>query len=531
MRKKFLILFGAAFLIRLISLNQSLWLDEAITAKVVHQFSLFQISSLFSPADFHPPLYYIVIKMWTTVFGYSEIALRMPSVIFSLLTGHAVFLISTRLKNQKFGLWAAALYLFNPLVMYYSQEARMYSMVTFLLTFALYFWLEIMHHTEEKKQPFLLDRLISFLRLLPFDFPYRVNAQGKLPRNDSPEMLFKIKDKTTLVVLFNLLLVLALWTFYGSIFFIAGLLFLFILRRQYRQFIISSCFLSISLIIQYPLLSTQLAHAGVSLTQVPYWSLVLGTPSLKNLLLIPVKFSIGRLSFYPKIVYYAVAGLWTLFTFSFVILGAIKKRYLFFIFLFPFLLAFLFSFFSPLMQYFRFLYLLPVMSLLIVAGVDQYISVKERKGFFSIFWKKHEERFLDKIRSNAVYEIVLALFMIFSLLYLLLPAFHREDWKRMSQMLPVNASTYIILPSSDPLLYYRPDITLKELRTIGENEFLGKDTYVVSYTSPIYGFDYENALRNKGCHFKERYMFREVSFEKWNCGFISSSCIHTPQGS
>ena len=191
MRKKFLILFGAAFLIRLISLNQSLWLDEAITAKVVHQFSLFQISSLFSPADFHPPLYYIVIKMWTTVFGYSEIALRMPSVIFSLLTGHAVFLISTRLKNQKFGLWAAALYLFNPLVMYYSQEARMYSMVAFLLTFALYFWLEIMHHTEEKKQPFLLDRLISFLRLL----------RRFTPRNDSPEMLFKIKDKTTLVVL------------------------------------------------------------------------------------------------------------------------------------------------------------------------------------------------------------------------------------------------------------------------------------------------------------------------------------------
>ena len=380
MRKKFLILFGTAFLIRLISLNQSLWLDEAITAKVVRQFSLFQIPSLFSPADFHPPLYYIVMKMWTGIFGYSEVALRIPSVIFSLLTGHAVFLIGTRLKNQKFGLWAAALYLFNPLVIYYSQEARMYSMVTFLLTFALYFWLEIMHNQEEKKQPFLIKRLISFLRLLRS--PYRVNA-----RNDNPEMLFKIKDKTTLVVLFNLLLVLSLWTFYGSVFFIAGLLFLFLLRKQHRQFIISSCVLSLSLIIQYPLLSTQMANAGVSLTQVPYWSLVLGTPSLKNLLLIPVKFSVGRISFYPKILYNIVAGLWTLFTLSFVILGAIKKRYLFFIFLFPLLFAFLFSFFSPLMQYFRFLYLLPVMSLLIVAGVDQYISVKERKGFFSLFWK------------------------------------------------------------------------------------------------------------------------------------------------
>ncbi len=518
MRKKFLILFGAAFLIRLISLNQSLWLDEAITAKVVRQFSLFQISSLFSPADFHPPLYYIVMKMWNSIFGYSEIALRMPSVIFSLLTGHAVFLIGTRMKNQKFGLWAAALYLFNPLAIYYSQEARMYSMVTFLLTFALYFWLEIMHRPEEKKRPLLLERFTSFLRLLPFGF-----AQGKLPRNDNPETLFKIKDKTTLAVLFNLLLVLALWTFYGSIFFIAGLLFLFLLRKQYRQFIFSACVLSISLIIQYPLLSTQMTHAGVSLIQVPYWNLVLGVPSFKNLLLIPVKFSVGRLSFYPKIAYYAVAGLSTLFIFSFVILGAIKKRYLFFIFLFPLLLALLFSFFSPLMQYFRFLYLLPVMSLLIVAGVDQYISVKERRGFFSLFWKKHEEKLLDKLRSNAVYEIVLGFFAIFSLLYLLLPSLHREDWKSLVMRLPANAPLYVILPSSDPISYYRPDIILKELRTIGENEFLDKDTYVVPYTSPIYGFDYENALRNKGCHFKERYTFREVYFEKWNCGFISSS--------
>lgn len=501
MRKKFLILFGAAFLIRFIALNQSLWLDEAITAKVVRQFSLFQISSLFSPADFHPPLYYIVMKMWTAIFGYSEIALRMPSVIFSLLTGHAIFLIGTRLKNQKFGLWAAALYLFNPLVIYYSQEARMYAMVTYLLTFSFYFWMEIIHHQEEKKHNSFFGTISSLFKLLRPEV------------KDSPVLLLQIKNKTALVILFNLLLVLSLWTFYGSIFFIAGLLFLFLLRKQYRQFIISSCILLISLIIQYPLLSTQLAHAGASLTQVPYWNLVLGTPSLKNLLLIPIKFSVGRLSFYPKIIYYAVVGLWTLFTFSLVILGAIKKRYLFFIFLFPLLLAFLFSFFSPLIQYFRFLYLLPVMSLLIVAGVDQYISVKERKGVF--------------IRNNAVFEILLGIFILFTLLYLLVPAYHREDWKRMAQMLPSNSPIYIILPSSDPLLYYRPDITFKELRTIGENEYLDKDIYVVPYTSPIYGFDHENALRNKGCHFKERYTFREIYFEKWSCGLISSSYIHT----
>ena len=359
MRKKFLFLFVTAFLMRLISLNQSLWLDEAVTAKVVRQFSVFQISSMFSPADFHPPLYYIIMKIWTTVFGSSEIALRMPSVIFSVLTGHAVYLIGARLKNQRFGLWAAALYLFNPLAVYYSQEARMYAMVTFLLAFALYFWLEIMHRQSEKKHYSFFGSIPSLFKLFQPEV------------KDSPALLLKIKNETALVILFNILLILSLWTFYGSIFFIAGLLFLFLLRKRYKQFVISSCVLFVSLIIQYPLLSAQMAHAGVSLIQVPYWSSVLGIPSLKNLLLIPLKFSVGRLSFYPKIVFYALAGLWTSFVFSFVLLGAIKKRYLFFIFFFPLLLAFLFSFFSPLMQYFRFLYLLPVMSLLIATGVGQ----------------------------------------------------------------------------------------------------------------------------------------------------------------
>ena len=59
-----------AFLFRLIGLNQSLWLDEAVTAKVVRQFSYLDIVRQFSPSDFHPPLYYLFIKFWTNIFGY-----------------------------------------------------------------------------------------------------------------------------------------------------------------------------------------------------------------------------------------------------------------------------------------------------------------------------------------------------------------------------------------------------------------------------------------------------------------------------
>src|SRR3989338_7261294 len=138
-----------SFLIRLISLNQSLWLDEATTARVVQQFNFYGIITKFSPTDFHPPLYYLFMKIWTNIFGYSEISLRMPSVLFSLLTGYMIYLIGKKIdsgrarmtKNSNVGLWSGALFLFNPLIIYYSQEARMYMMATFLLTASLYYLL------------------------------------------------------------------------------------------------------------------------------------------------------------------------------------------------------------------------------------------------------------------------------------------------------------------------------------------------------------------------------------------------------
>lgn len=129
------------FLLRLINLNQSLWLDEAITAKVVQKFGFLDIITKFSPNDFHPPLYYLFLKVWTNFFGYSEISLRLPSVIFSLITVVFVYLIAKKFISKKAALLSAFFLTINPLFVYYSQEARMYSMVTMLVAGAMYFFL------------------------------------------------------------------------------------------------------------------------------------------------------------------------------------------------------------------------------------------------------------------------------------------------------------------------------------------------------------------------------------------------------
>lgn len=456
MNKKVFIILLAAFLIRLVSLNQSLWLDEAATAKVVQHFGFTQIVSGFSPNDFHPPLYYLFMKFWTDVFGFSEISLRMPSVIFSLLAGLIIYKIGTLLKNKSAGLWSAALFLFNPLIVYYSQEARMYMTATFLLTCSLYYFIKMLQNQKSK-----------------------------------------IKN----IFLFNLFCILSFYTFYGSVFLIAGFLIYIYYKKHYRLFFLSLIFNLLSLILISPLLTQQFIHARQSLQIVMNWKQVLGTATIKNLLLIPLKFSSGRISFNPKIVYYLIAGAWSLFIWCFIIRAGFKKRLLLFLIICSLGIGLLFSFVSPLLQYFRFLYLIPIMSILLAFALQKQI-----------------------VENATVYRYAVAVgFLAFSFVYLLFPQFHREDWKSLGQSFKNTRSVYMIIPSSDPVRYYSPAISIRELRTL-EGIELEKEITVIPYTADIYGFDYKKELQKKGFTYKETKSFRGLWYEIWvrNKGYAGS---------
>ncbi len=73
----------------------------------------------------------------------------------------------------------------------------------------------------------------------------------------------------------------------------------------------------------------------------------------------------------------------------------------------------------------------------------------------------------------------------------------------------------MILPSSDPLTYYRNDLKLKELRDVVNNLPKGKEIIVIPYVSDVYGFDYARVLGSY--HYRQRSArtFRGVVAEKW----------------
>ncbi len=94
--------------------------------------SLKNIVNLLS-VDAHPPLYLILIHFWRHFFGDSEFAVRLFSALFGFASIPFVYLIGKRIFNRDIALLASAIFTVAPFQIYYSQEARAYSMLTFLL--------------------------------------------------------------------------------------------------------------------------------------------------------------------------------------------------------------------------------------------------------------------------------------------------------------------------------------------------------------------------------------------------------------
>src|SRR3990167_7917065 len=119
-----------AFILRVIKLNQSLWLDEAININAIRGLGFKDIVFNYSLGDFHPPLYHVLLKSWMLIFPVSEIRIRMMSVILGVATIFITYKIAKALFEKKTALISAALLSTAPLHIYYSQEARMYMLAS-----------------------------------------------------------------------------------------------------------------------------------------------------------------------------------------------------------------------------------------------------------------------------------------------------------------------------------------------------------------------------------------------------------------
>ncbi len=130
-----ILLSGAA--LRLYGLDRtSLWNDEAASWFAAHQpfWNMIQATA----NDNSPPLYNLILYTTIRLFGDSEVALRLPSVIFAIANIYLLYRLGTVLWDRLTGVFAAALLALSGFHLWYSQEARMYSLLSLAATaFAL----------------------------------------------------------------------------------------------------------------------------------------------------------------------------------------------------------------------------------------------------------------------------------------------------------------------------------------------------------------------------------------------------------
>jgi uncharacterized membrane protein len=103
-----------------------------------HAATLARVTRAVLLSDTSPPLYYLLLHGWTLVFGTSDLALRMFSVLWSLAAIPLIFLIGHALNGSKAGLLACVIFAIAPQAVYYSTEGRMYSLVWFLIAVYAY---------------------------------------------------------------------------------------------------------------------------------------------------------------------------------------------------------------------------------------------------------------------------------------------------------------------------------------------------------------------------------------------------------
>lgn len=318
---------GLATLLRFVFLNQSLWLDESIQALAL----MGKMGPLLTYAlsDYQPPLYHFVAYAFTHLLGYSEIILRLPSLISGIFTVYFVVKIAELIGSKRMGVIAGLLAATNPLLIYYSQEGRTYALTCFLVTASFYYFIKLLQS--------------------------------------------KVYDSTS-TIYYLIFTIAFLWTSYLAWFVLLAQVIYALWKKRFDLILIQSLS-ALTLVFWLPSLMSSLKIGRSTLTGSPAWGRVVGGLSWKSLPLTWVKFALGRISFDNKIIYALIAGgvgLFHLFIFKSV---QFKKYLILLIWLIlPVILGLITAGIIPIYQYFRVLFVLPAYLLLLSIGLSKYKS-------------------------------------------------------------------------------------------------------------------------------------------------------------
>lgn len=121
---------------------QSLWMDELYSVQSSLSNNWSDFYSIWTAKDSNPPLFQVVLRGWVSLFGSSEISVRLPSAIAGCLAVILMYFLTRKFFSQRIATLSTILLAFSGHAIGFSQETRAYSFLILGSVGATLFWLE-----------------------------------------------------------------------------------------------------------------------------------------------------------------------------------------------------------------------------------------------------------------------------------------------------------------------------------------------------------------------------------------------------
>jgi 4-amino-4-deoxy-L-arabinose transferase-like glycosyltransferase len=135
-----LVVTGISAFLRSRYLSGQFWMDEGLSVGIASH-ALLSIPDVLRH-DGSPPLYYLLLHVWMSVFGSSESSTHAMSLVFGLLCIPAGTWAAWKLFGRWTAVFALVLFALNPFITAYGQETRMYSLMALLGLLATFGFIE-----------------------------------------------------------------------------------------------------------------------------------------------------------------------------------------------------------------------------------------------------------------------------------------------------------------------------------------------------------------------------------------------------
>lgn len=131
-----------AFVLRIYNIDfNSIWLDEGATFSFSHPSKSFMdIWNITAAGEFNPPLFHW-IEHYMLFFGQTEFILRLMPCVFGVLTIPVFYYIGKEIYSENLGLVSSFLLTISSFHIYYSQEARVYTLLLLIVSLFILFYL------------------------------------------------------------------------------------------------------------------------------------------------------------------------------------------------------------------------------------------------------------------------------------------------------------------------------------------------------------------------------------------------------